>query len=484
MNILLIYPNISSGEKLILGLAYISAILKNEGHNVKLYDTTWDFNIKELHRSAKNVDLVGVSLLSLERNRAAEICKILKENFDLPIIWGGVHATVDPIDCLNTNVVDFVCVGEGEYAIKEFIQNFESGKDLDCIQNIWLKQNGQIKRNEVRPLIQDLDLLPYPDRDLFDIRHLCIDSGSPFLGSRGCPYGCTYCVNNYYLKLYKNKGRFVRYRSVDNLLDEIEYVKEKYHIKTVEFADETFTLNKKWITEFAQKYPKRIGLPFAIQTRCENVDLEILQVLKKAGCGHLSLGIESGNEDFRFKVLKRRMTNNQIIKAFELAENVGLTTTSFNMVGLPFENEQTILDTIKLNKKIKTKHHNVCIFYPFKGTKLEEISQKKNWIKFRSENLESYYHDTVLNMPQLDRITILTYQKFWKFYISFPEFLFPIMTPAFKTFLKIFNLLIEKTNFKIFKLIFDHLFYTFEDIGLLPSKILRRLRNYLNRLRH
>ena len=483
MNILLVYPNISSGEKLPIGLAYISAVLKKEGHKVSLYDTTWDFNKEELHKCAKNVDIVGVSVLSLERNRAFDVSKILKENYDIPIIWGGVHATVDPEDCLNTKVVDYICVGEGEYAIKEFIQKFEAGQNLHSIQNIWFLKNGKIQRNEVRPLIQELDGLPYPDRELFDMRHLCINIGSPFLGSRGCPYGCTYCVNNYYLKLYKNKGKYVRYRSVDNLLDEIEFVKEKYHIRVVEFADETVTLRKKWVREFSQKYRKRIALPFVIQTRCDTVDLEVLQLLKNAGCQSLSFGIESGNEVLRRNVLKRKMSNEQIINALELAKKVDLPATSFNMVGMPFETESMILDTIKLNRKIKTKHHNVCIFYPFAGTELGKISQKENLIKYHYDNLESYYHDTVLDMQQLDRLTILTYQKFWRFYMTFPEFLFPVMTHTFRNILRILDYLIKKTNLSILKLIFDHLFYAFEDIQLLPSKINRRLRNYINRLR-
>ncbi|MHA1263892.1 MAG: B12-binding domain-containing radical SAM protein [Candidatus Helarchaeota archaeon] len=481
MNILLIYPNISGSEKLILGLAYISAILKEEGHKVELYDTTWNFNKKKLLRLAKNKDLAGFSVLSLERDRAYEISKILKENYDIPILWGGVHATVAPTDCFATKNVDFLCVGEGEEAIREFINKFESGKDLTNIPNIWCYQEGQIQRTDLRPLIQNLDNLPYPDREIFDIRHLCIDTGSPFLGSRGCPFGCSYCVNNCYLKLYRNKGKYVRYRSVDNLLDEIEMVKEKYHIKVVEFADETITLRKKWMKEFATKYQKRIGLPFLIQTRCETVDLEILQTLKWAGCKNISFGIESGNEILRRKILKRKMSNAQIVNAFSLAKKVGLVTTSFNMVGLPFETEQMILDTIVLNKKIKANHHNVCIFYPFKGTELEQICRQKNWIVTHRQDLESYYYDTILNMPQLDRLTILTYQKFWAFYIKLPAFFFPFMTPTFKTFLRILEWLKNSTNFPIFRLIFDHLFYSFEDFRRLPSKIIRRVRNYFNR---
>ncbi|NVM31164.1 MAG: B12-binding domain-containing radical SAM protein [Candidatus Helarchaeota archaeon] len=481
MNILLVYPNISSSEKLILGLAYISAVLKEEGHEVELYDTTWRFNEKELLRCVKNKDLVGFSVLSLERNRALEISKIIKENEDVPILWGGVHATVDPEDCLNTNFVDYICIGEGEDAIKEFIQKYEAGQDLTEIQNIWSKQDGQIKRTEIRDLIQNLDRLPFPDREIFDRRHLCIDTGSPFLGSRGCPFGCTYCINNCYLKMYKNKGNYGRYRTVNNLLDEIEFVKEKYDIKIVEFADETITIRKKWIREFAPKYQNRIGLPFVFQTRCETVDLELLKILKTAGCKHISFGIESGNEVLRQKILKRKMSNDQIINAFELAKKVNIATTSFNMVGLPFETEQMILDTIKLNKRIKTKHHNVCIFYPFKGTKLEEICQKKNWIKPVEYDLESYYHDTILDMPQLDRLTILTYQKFWKLYMIFPELFFPIMTHTFRNVLKIMDFIINKTKFRLLKIIFDHLFYAIEDFRKLPSKILRRLRNYLKR---
>jgi len=457
MRVLLVYPNVIGARKLPLGLAYISSVLKKEGHNVSLLDTTFGITEEEVYKKGRDADVVGVSVQTLQRDQALWISSLLKDKFDIPIIWGGNHPTVMPEECIGYDCVDAICIGEGEEATKEFVNKLEAGQETSGVANFWTKTDGHLTKNEVRPLIQDLDQLPYPDREIFDREHLCIDSGSPFSGSRGCPFNCPYCINNKLLELYRGKGSFARFRSVDNLLGEIKDEKEKFNIKVIEFADETFTLRKKWVEEFCNRYKKEIGLPFVIQTRCDTVDHQTLKMLRAAGCTTVSFGVESGNPEFRKNILNRRMEDETIIRAFEMATELGFEVYSFNMVGMPYETENQILDTIRLNRKLKASKHDVCIFYPFPGTGLGDLCREKGWIR-DTKGVYGYYYDTILDLPQLDRLTILTYQKFWPYYLIFPETFFPAMTALFKNFLKVGYYVRGRSNSKTLGMILDNLY--------------------------
>lgn len=459
MKILLVYPNVMGVERIHLGLGYISACLKEKGHEVALLDTTFGVTEADVVRAAEGVDLVGVSVMTLQLDQAVWVSGLVREATEAPIVWGGNHPTVRPGQCIEYGFVDIVCVGEGEDAMTELAARLERGEDITRIPNLWVKKDGQLHRNALRPLIRDLDSLPWPDRGAFDPRHLRVESGSIVSGSRECPYGCGYCINDTLKRLYKGKGKYVRHRSVDSLLDEFEAMRDRYGVRYFEFADETFTLRRKWVFEFCEKYKRRIGLPFIFQTRCNDVDTEVLSAIKDAGCDTVSFGVESGNEEYRNKVLGRKMTDETIFEAFRIAREVGFKVCSFNMVGMPYETEEMILDTIRINKRLKPDIHNVCIFYPFPGTRLGDICEREGWISDEAQGLESYYYDTVLRMPQLDRYTILVYQKFFPLFLKLPEFSYPVFTRLFKTFLKAAYALQSLTGSKLLKELMNNLYW-------------------------
>ena len=251
----------------------------------------------------------------------------------------------------------------------------------------------------------------------------------------------------------------MHYRSVDSLIDELVFAKEEYGVRYVEFADETFTLRRQWVKEFCDRYGKEVGLPFIFQTRADCVDYEVLRVIREAGCDIISFGIESGNEEFRRTVLRRRVSDEQIIKAFRMANHLKYKTYAFNMVGMPYETEENILDTIRLNKEVKTWGHNVCIFYPFPGTRLGDTCYENGWVSAEREGtLEGYYYDTILDMPQLDRLTILTYQKFWPYYLPLPQRLFPVITPIFRIFLRVGFYIQRKTKSEFLQQVINNMY--------------------------
>jgi anaerobic magnesium-protoporphyrin IX monomethyl ester cyclase len=458
MNVLLVYPNVMGVHKIPLGLSYISSCLIKAGHKVKLIDTSFGINDKIVLEQSKDIDLIGVSVMTLQLNQAKQISQQLKSYSGKPIIWGGNHVTMRPEECLQFDYVDMVCIGEGEYAMVDLADSKGEKNVIKNIKNIWLKINNEIIKNPLRSKINDLDELPFPDRDLFDPRHLAVNNGSIISASRECSFGCGYCINDKLIKLYKG-NKFHSHRSIESMLSECKLLKEKYNVKLIEFSDETFTRNKEWVKEFCFRYKKEINLPFIFQTRCDEVDYEILKMVKDSGCSEISFGIESGNEDFRKNILGRKMSDKIIKEAFEMSKKIGYKVNSFNMVGLPFETEELIKDTIILNKKVKPHGHNVCIFYPFPGTKLGDLCEEKKWIIKDKFDINSYYFDTVLRMPQLSRNSILTYQKFFPILLKTNPLLWKLFIPLFKVIIYIFDFIQKKVQIAFLKKVFNNLYW-------------------------
>ncbi|MFA7707790.1 MAG: radical SAM protein, partial [Candidatus Pacearchaeota archaeon] len=203
--------------------------------------------------------------------------------------------------------------------------------------------------------------------------------------------------NKVLIEKYKNKGKYLRFRSITNLLEEIKQVIKKYNVKEIEFYDDTFTLDKKRLKEFCERYSKEIKLPFYINARVNAVTKEDFQMLKKAGCVRASIGIEAGDSNIRNPVLKRNQTEEQIINTFKWAKEAGLKTYSFNMIGIPYETRESIQKTIELNRKINPDYVGVSIFNAFKGTELYNLCLEKNWLT--NTYSASYFQSTNVRHP-------------------------------------------------------------------------------------
>ena len=395
MNILLIYPNVNGQRQVQMGLASISSVLKEQGHNVDLFDTTFIINepfddiASKLKSEMKELspDLILVGCRSLEFDFMNKLLKAVNTH-KLPVIVGGQHPTISPEEVIGSEFVDYICVGEGEEAISDLVSALESKSDTTGIKNIWTKKSGKICRNPIRPLMQDLDKLPFPDYDLFDARHIS-DQGK-FETSRGCPYSCTYCINDFMQHLYGGVGGYHREKSVKRAVEEIAHFTKKYNFKWIFLIDETFTIKAERVKEFCRLYKEQVGVPFGCMTRPEVISEEKLIWLKESGCDGIRMGIESGNEDYRRKILDRHMSQQHIVNAFLMAKKVGIPTYSFNMVGLPNETRKDIFSTIGLNRKGRVDEVQVTLFYPFKGTRLRDYSDEHNLFD-DSEHLSSYY---------------------------------------------------------------------------------------------
>lgn len=221
-----------------------------------------------------------------------------------------------------------------------------------------------------------------------------------FTFSRGCPYDCSYCCNSAFKKIYSGKGKFIRFRSVQKALDEIALVVEKYRPKDLYFDDACFNKNSTWFENFCIEYPKLFDIPFYCNTRPELFNERVAGLLKSAGCKGINIGIESGSESLRRKVLNRKMDNEQIINTFRIAREYGIETGSFNMVGIPGENPSQFSETIKLNQIINPDRLQISIFYPYPGSQLGELCRQNGYINFEKiKSVNSYLYDTVLKLP-------------------------------------------------------------------------------------
>jgi len=438
MKILFIYPgNISTEQP--LGLLYISAVLKKNGHKTTLFHLTpykleksigLNYRCKrDLIKKIKSFkpNMIGFSVSSTEYPFSLELAKLIKKNFDIPIVFGGPHPTVDPLNTIEEDCIDVVCIGEGEGAIAQLVTNMEEGKSIVNIKNLWVKNNGKIFKNDVSPLIQNLDALPYPDRELIGNKFYIENRyGSiSFITGRGCPFQCSYCINTHVRNLYKNRGQYIRFRSVKSIIKEIKETVKRYKNRTVVFSDDTFTLDKQRTIEFCDIYKKEIGLPFLCQTRANVVDGEVLKVLKDAGCELVSFGIESGNDFIRNGVLKRGMTNETIVTAFKLAKDVGLKTGSFNMIGIPFETEKEIWDTININRIVNPDLLHCTVLMPLKGTEIGRLCERNGWIKEKIS--ESYYTTVTQELPTISSQKLFAYQLLFELYVRLPKKYYPLV---------------------------------------------------------
>ncbi len=401
----------------------LSASLKEAGHKTSLLHYVKPVSEKELIKAIfeESPDIVGFTAATNAFPYVKQMAIWLKRHFNFPIICGGIHPTLAPESSVNEEGIDIICIGEGEGALVDLCNKMEMGEDITSIPNLWVKKDGQVFKNLPRPLIENLDSLPFQDRGIFDYENLTESKNgvARVMVSRGCPYDCTYCCSSQMRKVYENKGKYVRFHSVDRVLAEMEQMIKTYpFIEFLLFHDDILPLKMDWLRQFAEEYPKRIGLPFRCNCRPDLLNEERAKLLRHAGCAKVNIGVESGNEYIRIKVLNRNIAQNQIIHAFALCKKEGIVTHAYNMVGLPFENLSSILDTIKLNAKIQPDMTRPSIFYPYLKTRLYDICHKNKFLAHRE--FDTFFEGTILSQPTISEAQVnFAFQFFYLFLRSY-----------------------------------------------------------------
>ena len=419
--VLFIHPNEYLRIGIPNGIATLSAVLKRHDFEVESFDFTFikpegykvtltankglylptEYTLEDLVASdpIRNLnhafkekllqfkpDLVAVSTMTGHFDKVINLLETVK--VECPVIVGGVHATLCSEDVLSNNVVDFICVGEGEELLVELCSTLQDGKkDYASIRNLGYKVGNALKINELRPFI-NLDEIPCPDWSLFDKRHLFrpfmgkVYQGSFYVMSRGCPQDCTYCVNDVLKRTLRNCGRYFRYQSPKTTISQISSLKSEFGADWFKFADDSIMLLSEEYLEELHDGLKELDIQFGCSVRPETTTIRKVELLKSMGCVAASVGIESGNENLRKSILNRRMSNQQIETAIQILKNAGIRVSTFNMIGLPGESRDNVFETIALNKKLNVEAVNFYIVYPYPGTAISE----KYKTKYRNTN--------------------------------------------------------------------------------------------------
>ena len=412
MRVTFVYPDLATDEPTYTGyfhhgIAALSAALKRSGHQTSLIQFTKEIPEEEFQEKVKylNPDLIGFSSTAHVFSFVKKYAKAAKEVSSAPIICGGVHPTVCPEEVIENENIDMLCRGDGYLGVGELCQKMESGQPVENIKNIWLKKEGKIFKNELRPLVTDIDDLPFPDREIFDYPNLNLEKKrvGTFMFSRGCPYQCTFCCESTLKKLYPNPQYYHRIRSPQSVIAEIKSVIKKYpFIKFIRLDDDLLFTRIDWVREFVPLYKKEISLPFSSDIRVNLMTEELLPLLKEAGGHLLRVGVESGDDYILKEVLNKGITVSQIKKAFKTAKKKGFKTQAYNMVGLPGEGPKEILETVKLNAEIKPDLSVVSIFYPYKGTQLYNLCLEKGYLREEDTEIpKNYYSCSVLTLPTI-----------------------------------------------------------------------------------
>jgi radical SAM superfamily enzyme YgiQ (UPF0313 family) len=361
-----------------LGLGYIAAVLEKENHQVKIIDCDAEkINIEEIENQAKEYqpDLVGIYVMTWTFGLANKIAEKIKSiNPETKIVAGGPNIACMPYESLKYGNFDFGVVGEGELTTIELLRALEKNEiDFKKIKGLIFKQGKEIIITEPRPLIENLDSVPFPSRHLIPVRKYydvftkkkCF---ATIIATRGCPFNCVFCDR-------KNRmGRGWRVRSVKNIVDEIEQIKSEYNIKEFMFFDDNLIVNKNWGYQLCEEILKRnLKIIWECRARADMLlDEKLVKTLKKAGCYRIRIGFESGDNEI-LKILKKGITIEQSHQCAKVCKKVGIEIFGYFMMGSPYETEQTLQKTLDLALKIDPS------FAIFSKTILIPGSELFNW---------------------------------------------------------------------------------------------------------
>ncbi len=389
MKILFVYPNAGSQLGFNYGVSHISAVLKEAGHRVEFWQMCED--IGPLPTKAEFIssltdlypDIVGFSVVTNQWQYATKLAKWAREALDVPIVCGGIHATVAAKEILESGLFDYVFQGECEEAFLEFVERFSRQEDIEHIRNMGMITDGEVKINPVRPL-PDLKRLPFKDYKCLDFQKI-IDAKNGWVGlmaSRGCPFKCTYCFNHFMVKKYRSdlqssfrELNYIRHFSVEQLIEEIVFLQENYkNISMYIFDDDLFTFDKNYVIEFCKAYKKVSNLPFVVNAHVGFFDEDRAYYLADAGCRIVKFGVESGSKKIRTKVMNRYMSNEKIIESINFVHKYNMHSSVFIIIGLPYEGREDVMETISFLSTAKPGRFRWTFFFPYPGTVSHQMS--------------------------------------------------------------------------------------------------------------
>lgn len=426
MKVLFVYPEHYLNIGIPGGIAVLSAVLKQGGHQVALFDTcfqktrvrgvdsaalhakshggTKDYDKSGIHQvfvktpytiedlvkddpvvsvisefqnaiDSFRPDLIALSVMTSTFDTALELLRGV--HYNAKVVVGGVHPTIAIDDCMAQKEVDIACIGEGEDALLELCNRMEVGEDYFDIPSLCFRMpDGAVKKNKLGPLV-DIARLPCPDWGLFDRRHLFrpfngeIYVGSFYSQSRGCPMQCTYCIDPTVAKMVGGSKTYFRMQPPEVTLSHLAELKEKFGATWYKFTDDTFLLPSIEHLKALRDGYIDLGIQFACSVMPNTITDEKVKLAKEMGCVAMSVGVESGNQDIR-KMIRRNYRDESLIKNLKIITDNGIRLSTFNIIGFPGETRENVFETIELNRRIGTDSCNVYILFPYPGTAIQK----------------------------------------------------------------------------------------------------------------
>lgn len=403
-----------------MGLAYLAAVLEEEGYQPSIIDANaLELNFFELREELKkeSPDVVCVTAITPMIYEAMTSVKIAKSVCpNSTTILGGPHVTFCPMETLeDCPELDVVCLGEGEETLTELIRKVKKEQDLDDVKGIIYRKKGHFYKTKPRPLIKDLDKLPFPARHLLPMdRYTVLGRKYPsinIVSSRGCPFRCTFCSSSYFY------GKNYRARSAKNVVDEIEQVVHEYKVKSIEFSDDTFTLYHKRVEEICEEINRRkLDISWGSSSRANLVTRDLLIRMRKAGCHLIFYGIESGSSRI-LKLMNKGETLNQMARAVKVTKETGMETLGSFILGYPEETRDDLLRTIHFSKEIGIDFAQFSFATPYPGTELFDFAVKKGLLLTRDWSLYTAVMPVInpkyYSLEELNRLFAKAYRSFY-----------------------------------------------------------------------
>lgn len=451
------------------GIQCLSAFLKQAGHatalfnDPRLFDNPWvkfprlaelgdvtEEGLRAVERHSP--DLIAFTVVSDDYPWALSWARRIKARFKTPIVFGNAHPTFHPEEVLRNPEVDYIVRGEGELTLLELVESLEGRRDPTRVLGLGYKTPaGELKINDMRPLIEDMDILPFPDKDLYYDEMPYLNHGYTTMTGRGCPYRCTFCDNNSSAQLYRNSGlkqKWTRRHSPERVVKEILWAREHYGIKHVRFNDEDFSYNKQWTREFCAHYKDKVGIPYFAWVYPNTVDGEIARVMAESGCDAVEMGIQSGSEHLRMDIMHRNTRDEQVIRSTRALREAGIRTTVDIIIGLPSETKEDLDRTVRLLNDAHPWHLYAFWLRYYPSTEILSIAKERKLLtpeqisyleksnhtrghiaggtELEKDSLSRRYHAFIVLLPILPKwLTRICVERDW--IRRFPAFLNPFV---------------------------------------------------------
>jgi anaerobic magnesium-protoporphyrin IX monomethyl ester cyclase len=458
-----------------LNVSILSSICNQAGHETALFDTTFmdlgfdlDTEVSQRDTVFEKIDYTKLNLIREDVDAKQLFIQKIKDfkpdiiassamsdmfywthtiltytkeqGFDIPVICGGVHSTLQPDDVMSYDCIDYNVIGEGEGVLLPLIDSILNKEEPGPLTSVpvMYRKAGNIKKTTSEQKLVNLDDLPFLNWEFYDERQFY----RPFMGKlvrsgdvqtmRGCPKRCSYCANAELNKVYATMDGWSGWRTYEpeRFVEEAKYLSKRHNLEFFKFYDEDMLLMpEENLAKLSELYRKEVNVPFTMQCHPNSVTLKKAELLKNMNCASVTLSMECGNYHYRRNILNRHYSNEKFINTVDILNKVGIRSAALTMIGLPFESRKMIFETIELGRQAKATHTNTNIFFPYFGTPLGDMARDNKFcVEDEVRKAKFDASRTLLNMPQIDPKEVEKIRKLWSFYIKWPKFMFPFFT--------------------------------------------------------